>query len=482
MGGGFLRTAQSRFDAQTLGPPVAGQITLGQGTFDRVPAGHVVEERFLSGTASRYGAAAPLGADGRWTLIAAEDAEFTTRLVIVRPDVASQFNGSVVVEWLNVSGGTDTAPDWTYLHRELVRGGYAYVGVSAQKGGLYEGAAALPGVLPAKIADPVRYDALQHPGDAYAFDIFSHAGKAVRHGSGLMAGLEVQRVIAVGESQSAGFLTTYVNGIDPLVRIFDGFPVHSRFAGAVPLDGAYVAGGGPQDQGLATMAVHIRSKVRVPVLTIITETDLMLPLRGYLAARQDDSGKVRTWEIAGTAHADSYILRGALLDYPEAPPESLAALYQPSSDLFGFPLDKPMNAAPQHHYVTQAAPAALDRWVRTGEAPASQPRLGTANSGDGPVLHLDENGNALGGVRSPWMDVPTARLSGLGQPMQGFAFLFGTTEAFTAEELQHLYPGGKADYLARFTAALNKAIAAGVILAADRQEVLALAEYLYPGG
>ena len=375
MGGGFLRTAQSRFDAQTLGPPVAGQITLGQGTFDRVPAGHVVEERFLSGTASRYGAAAPLGADGRWTLIAAEDAEFTTRLVIVRPDVASQFNGSVVVEWLNVSGGTDTAPDWTYLHRELVRGGYAYVGVSAQKGGLYEGAAALPGVLPAKIADPVRYDALQHPGDAYAFDIFSHAGKAVRHGSGLMAGLEVQRVIAVGESQSAGFLTTYVNGIDPLVRIFDGFLVHSRFAGAVPLDGAYVAGGGPQDQGLATMAVHIRSKVRVPVLTIITETDLMLPLRGYLAARQDDSGKVRTWEIAGTAHADSYILRGALLDYPEAPPESLAALYQPSSDLFGFPLDKPMNAAPS---TITSRRRRRPRWT-DGSGPGRRPRRSHAS-------------------------------------------------------------------------------------------------------
>ena len=44
-----------------------------------------------------------------------------------------KFNGTVVVEWLNVSGGVDAAPDWTFAHTELIREGYAWVGVSAQK-------------------------------------------------------------------------------------------------------------------------------------------------------------------------------------------------------------------------------------------------------------------------------------------------------------------------------------------------------------
>lgn len=473
-------TPQVRLHAQTPGHPIAGRITLGEGAFDRIADGYVVEERFLSGTATRYDSRGALGPDGRWNLCRSDKADFTTRMVIVRPEDESAFNGTVVVEWFNVSGGTDAAPDWTYLHREIVRSGYAYVGVSAQKAGLDGGATAVPGVRPVKLADPERYGALRHPGDAFAFDIFAHAGRAIRRNPDLLPGLDVQRVIAIGESQSAGFLTTYINGIDPLERLFDGFLVHSRFAGAVPLDGNYVAGGGAQPAGVATMAVRIREDVAVPVLTVITETDLMAPGRGYLGARQDDALLVRTWELAGTAHADSYILRGAKLDHAETPIGMLAKLFEPSSDLFGHPLEKPMNAAPQHHYVMQAALAALDRWVRSEQAPASQPRLETVVSQDGVVLRLDGNGNALGGVRSPWMDVPNARLSGLGQPMQGFAFLFGTTEPFSEGELRRLYPGGKADYLSRFAAALEDAIAAGVILAADREEILLLAEYLYP--
>ncbi len=50
--------------------------------------------------------------------------------------VALDFNGTVVVEWLNVSGGGDGSPDWFFLHRHLMREGVAWVGVSAQKAGI----------------------------------------------------------------------------------------------------------------------------------------------------------------------------------------------------------------------------------------------------------------------------------------------------------------------------------------------------------
>jgi len=226
---------------------------------------------------------------------------------------------------------------------------------------------------------------------------------------------------------------------------------------------------------LAKMSVRFRTDMRVPVLTVITETDLMAPLRGYLSARQDDSAHIRTWEVAGTAHADSYILTGAALDTGQAPIATLARAFTPTADFFGQKLAKPMNAAPQHHYIMQAALSALDQWVRTGTPPASRPRLAT----DGGALQADAVGNAKGGIRSPWMDVPTSKLSGLGQTTGGFAFLFGSTEPFDAARLAQLYPGGKAEYLRKFETALDAAIAAHNILPADRAEILALAAELY---
>lgn len=474
-------TMSSAVHAQILSAPVPGHITLGQGAMDTLPDDYEVEERFLSGTAKRYESSAAPTEDGQWTLKEAGEAPYKTRLVVVRPKDASKFNGSVVVEWLNVSGGSDGAPDWNYVHRELLRSGYAYVGVSVQKVGLDGGPMAVPGVQPIKLADPARYGSLAHPGDAYAFDMFTQAGRAVKAGArnGLLAGLKIKHVIASGESQSAGFLTSYVNGFDNISKIYDGFLIHSRFAGAAPLDGDYFAGMMGQSASLAKMAVRIRADARVPVLMFITETDLMAPFRGYLPARQEDSARIRLWEVAGTAHADSYILAGAALDTGRAPIAALAKAFTPSADLFGQKLDKPMNAAPQHHYVMQAAMSALDKWVRTGTPPASRPRLETEGAAGAPSLKLDEVGNARGGIRSPWVDVPTSKLSGLGQPMGGFAFLFGSTEPFDAATLARLYPGGKPDYLRKFAGALDKAVAAGDILPADRAEILALAEVLY---
>ena len=479
--GGILMTMSQSGYAQTLSAPVEGRITLGQGMFDSVPQGYEVEERFLSGIAKSYDAAVPPAEDGKWTLREAGTAEYKTRLVVVRPTDASTFNGTVVVEWLNVSGGTDAAPDWNYIHRELLRSGYAYVAVSAQKVGLDGGPIAFPGVKPIKLADPARYGSLVHPGDAYALDIYSQAGQTVKESpqNGLLGQLEPKHVLAFGESQSASFLTSYVNGVDPLDRIYDGFLIHSRFGGAAPLDGDYLAGMQAQSSSLAKMSVRIRSDISVPVLMFITETDLMAPFRGYLTARQEDSQNIRTWEVAGAAHADSYILTGAALDTGKAPISDLAKAFTPSTDFFGQQLEKPMNAAPQHHYAMQAALSQLDRWVRTGTPPASQPRLETDGDDAVASLRVDEHGNAKGGIRSPWMDVATSTLSGLGQSAGGFAFLFGSTELFDDEKLAQLYPGGETEYLEKFEKALDAAIAADVILAADRQEILALARHLY---
>lgn len=459
--------------AQSVMGPLAGRPTLGQRTFDIVPAGYIVQEFFVSGSARAYKWTG--GADG--LAGTAGSAPYVTRIVVVRPDSTAKFNGAVVVEWLNVSAGTDGAPDWTYLHRELVRKGYAYVAVSAQKVGIDGGSISIPGLPPLKKADPARYDALNHPGDAYAYDIFSQVGQTIRGGK-VLGPLVPARMLATGESQSAAFLTTYVNMIDPVSAIFDGYLIHSRFGGAAPLDGDFLSSMATRTDARLT-AVPIRKDVRAPVLMFITETDLMMPGYGYLAARQPDSAHIRTWEVAGTAHADSYTLAAGTVDTGNAPVERLAQAYAPVDAILGMKLSQPMNSAPQHHYVMQAALDALETWVRTGKAPPAGPRL-HVDSSVAPALVLDANGNAAGGIRSPWVDVPTAVLSGLGQDGPGLTRLFGSTRPFDQPTLAGLYPGGVKEYRAKFAAALHSAIGKGFILPEDEEEIMGLAVAMYP--
>jgi hypothetical protein len=122
----------------------------------------------------------------------------------------------------------------------------------------------------------------------------------------------------------------------------------------------------------------------------------------------------------------------------------------------------------------------LDNWVRTGEAaPTAEPLALTDD--DTPALVLDEHGLARGGVRTPWVDVPIARTSGFAPDESAMSFLFGSGEVFDADTVRGLYPGGAADYVDRFTAALDRAIKDRFIVTADRAEILALAEATFPG-
>ena len=184
-----------------------------------------------------------------------------------RPTSPKEFNGTVVVEWLNVSGGLDASPDWTGAHTELIRDGFAWMGVSAQYAGVEGGGALLPIVnLPLKTVDPARYGSLVHPGDSFSYDIFSQAAQAIRHPTGAspLGDLEVKRVIAAGESQSAFRLVTYIDAVHPLAAVYDGFLVHSRGAGGAigaPLSES------PQPSIPVPSPALIRTDLRATVLT-----------------------------------------------------------------------------------------------------------------------------------------------------------------------------------------------------------------------
>jgi len=122
----------------------------------------------------------------------------------------------------------------------------------------------------------------------------------------------------------------------------------------------------------------------------------------------------------------------------------------------------PINDGPGH-WVAKAAISALDAWVRSGIAPSAAPRLQVDAEATG--FEQDAQGNALGGIRSPYVDAPVAVLSGLGQGA-GFCDLFGTTRLFDDAELAALYPDRDA-YTTAIDEATDAAVSAGFLLPAD---------------
>jgi hypothetical protein len=464
--------------------PVPGKATTQFAPYDLSELGYVEEEYFVSGQAQAY---APLGegrGDGRWSLSAVERSGYRTRFVVRRPLDPSRFNGTFIVEWLNVSGGTDAEPDWALMHRHIIRDGFAWVGASVQKAGI-DGGGLIEGENHLKVLSPDRYNTMSHPGDAYSYDMFSQIGRILRDNviGGPLGPLAVARLIACGHSQSAAFLVTYLNAVDPIAAVYDGYLVHGRGATVANVDGSWPRGPMADDSPASDRpTVHpalIREDVRVPVLTLQSETDVAMLGGGQ--ARQPDRDRIRLWEVTGSAHAETYLLVASHADTGALASEELAALLDPTAGLARFPTEVPIASGPQQHYVSHAALARLEEWIRDGTPPPEAPRLESTDDGAGFVL--DQNGIAVGGIRTPWVDVPTATLSGLGQEggAGGMAFLFGTTKRFSTAKLAELYPGGLESYLTCFGDSLDAVVERGFMLEADTAENRALAAAAFPG-
>jgi hypothetical protein len=452
--------------------PVAGAPVLISTFFPLAPLGYEQAEYFVSGMASAYSNVNSLGTDGQWQVAASDQAGYKTRIVVIRPTNPANFNGTVFVEWLNVSAGFDAGPDWGMVHTELMRSGYAWVGVSAQKVGvdaLRDGSAAA--ILPGAVHGD-RYESLGHPGDNYAYDIYSQVAQAIREPgtTGPLGNLEVKHLIAAGESQSAGYMTTYVNALAPLHALYDGYFIHSRFSGSAPLQGEF------RNPTIATPdVVKIRQDLGVPVFVLQTETDSLI--LGSYASNQPDGARFRIWEVAGTAHADLYTFLDNRFDVGTDP--DIAAVVEVAAPIPGIiECTLPVNAGPQH-FVANAAVAALNTWIVDGTAPATAERLEVA--GSPPALVRDDLGNVKGGVRTPYLDAPIATLEGEGQPQPNldeideinienidFCFLSGTTKLLDAAALGALYADNAA-YIEAVNTTTDDAVSKGFLLPADAE-------------
>jgi hypothetical protein len=444
-------------------PTVTGPITGGTtgkpfnaAPIDLASIGYVEEEFFIEGNATAYAFQGNAGSDGVWSVAPSKTAHYKTRMLVRHPSDPAKFNGTVLVEWLNVSGGVDADAEFSFGHVELLRSGFAYVGVSAQAQGVVGGGISLAptaDAVPLVKWDPARYGSLQHPGDSYSYDIFTQAAEVVKHPGSVkvLGNLTPARLIGDGESQSAFRLVTYVDAIAPTHPVFDGFFIHSRSGGSAELVTAGITGniiGGPS-------LVSIRGDLTVPVFQFETETDVLGIVPGLLtpfaSARQPDGDRLHTWEVAGTAHADQY-----LLDYAaqEVPGEEAGAGLGCTN----------VNSGPQH-WVLDTALNEMNAWMTSGTPPATGAPLVLSDAGSG--LAKDTEGNALGGVRTAAVDVPIATYSGQSQPSAGIlCSLFGSTTPLPAAQLLALYPTHD-DYVTKVTMATSAAQQAGFILAAD---------------
>jgi hypothetical protein len=422
----------------TVTGPIRGQPTA-LSAVNLAAHGYIEQEFFVEGTARAYEPVGPLSEDGHWNVQTTTTAPYRTRVLVRRPKDPAKFNGVVETEWLNVSGGLDAAPDWGLGNAELLRGGFAWVGVSAQAVGVN------------RLKDDARYAPLDHPGDSYSYDIYSQVAQAIRRptGTNLLGSrrFKVKTLVGDGESQSAFRMVTYINAIQPQTAMFDGFFVHSRFAVGAP-----VSEGGA---GAIPNPTLVRTDIKKPVLVLESETDVPR----HLPARQPDSAYYRLWEVAGTAHFDEDGLH-ALSGVPKeemavTPPLGCA---------------QRINSAPQR-YIVDTAIHDLARWAGGGPPPPKAPRVAVAE-GPQPTIERDELGLARGGIRLPQVEAPVAELSGEPGGGPGFCSLFGRTTAFDAAQLASLYPSQQ-DYVAKFSKATDALQREGFLLPYDAKEAKA---------
>jgi hypothetical protein len=285
------------------------------------------------------------------------------------------------------------------------------------------------------------------------------------------------------------FLVTYVNAVDHHDQVYDGYLIHGRGSSGVSLDAQMLStennpteGGVSVDSlesavSLFTGRQRIRADVRVPVMTVQSETDLVM--MAGIRGRQADSERSCWWEIAGAAHFDTYGLIASQQDDGSLSPAELALLMRPVDEVFEMKATGLINSGPQQHYVLNAALAHLEEWARNGTPPPHAPHIEN-DTEDELVLLRDDFGIAKGGLRTPWVDVPVAVLSGQASEGEAFLPLFGSTHPFDEARLEELYPGGRSQYLEKFETRLDEAIEGGFILQADRAEILSVAASAYP--
>jgi len=404
--------------------------------------GFVEEEWFLDGTAD---AIDPDGA------VLERDAAYTTRVLVRRPARAEDFSGVVYVEpFHNLNEDT---PAWTSEHRYVTRNGHAWVGLTVNSGTF--GPAGTPrggGVEQLREFDPDRYGSLhllsfEHgptraaPPGPGGFDpelmrwrlaIATAQGHGIAAGllrlleandpASPLAGFTVARLYATGWSQTGLFWQQYLDrGYHEVAPVVDGYLI--------------AVGPGPAHRPVDAVVVNVLSEGEV--------IGTLNP--GFVVADDTDSPRFRGYEVPGTFH------------HWEVKPGALRRPVEGVHDAVHN--DKPW------HVVVHAILDNMDRWVRDGTPMPHAARI--QRDADAPDrVARDDVGNALGGLRNPWVDVPTARYS----PRCTCSPVTGSMVPLTDSELVARY-GDRAGFEAEWSRAVDALVRDRWLLPEDADAV-----------
>jgi hypothetical protein len=430
--------------------------------FDLAAAGYVEEEYLVSGTANVY----DWGVDRTLKVLTA-NAPYTTRILVRRPRAANAFSGAVWVEPLYTPRRWDWPMMWGYLRDGMIARGDAWIGVT------------MPGANLAglKRFNPERYAPLSFASPApdsvcagtqnksdvepgLRWDALSQVAALVKSTASGRP-LSDLRVAAVYLTVQAGDVETYMNAIQPVARVYDGFLARAPFnLTAINRCSPAPPAGDPRQ------AVR---NVGVPVIAVAGEGDLV----NTFAYRREDSDvasdRYRLYEVAGAGHIDRF----AYLGFPTMADQTAAGNAQGTPEWpFNAPCTPPVPLMEESvlRIAYDIALDALDGWARRGVAPKKAPRIEARPDTPGSFgVVFDELGNARGGLRTTYVDVPVAKYVA-SSPGPGNCPEIGHTERFEPARLQMLY-GNFDGYATKVRASIGKLTAEGWLTKPDAQRL-----------
>ena len=443
---------------------------------DLAKAGYVEEEFFVSGTANVYDWAA----NGAVSVVR-PNAPYTNRILVRRPVDPKRFSGTVIVEMMHSPRGLDFPLMWGWIHEHVVERGDAWVGFTMDP----------DAVTALKKFNPTRYAPLSwaNPNPAEAcgaggrgnaapatseseegllWDITSQVGALLKStaASRPLAGLNVQHLYLT--TQDAAHLT-YINAIQPHATLANGKPVYDghlaksgRRAGRIRRCAPTPGNGDPR---------HTIRNAGVPVINVLQEGDVLAGLRERRPDSDEPGDRFRLYEVAGTAHSGVPAYRWStanMKDHAAAGGEVVTRSF--SGAIAPYTLEVPLrdpercrssemvSEQPIVTYTFHSAFANLDEWVRTGTPAPRGARIEVVGEGTPQArIAKDRFGNAVGGVRTPYVDVPIATYHSGHGAGPGCGNNFGYTEPFPWARLDALYGNYKA-YASRMTQAVDRAV------------------------
>lgn len=449
-----------------------------------LPAWDYIEEEFFqSGKANIYDEDA-----SKNLTVTVPDCPYTTRLIVRRPKNVEKFSGNVLIEVLNASANYDIDRDWMLLWRKMVRDGDIYIGITS-KGHAVD---ALKRFDPERYAeinwanptpdregpDTPTFDFLKPYELGLFWDMIVDLAKVLRDDDSEknpLKGFGKKWIYLAGWSQSGSYLARVIHSFAYLPEncrngpLFDGYYNSGSGAGDKVLN-SYVASARVNFGGMPSGKQIIVTKE--PYIAVNTESENRG--FGFWADDADEPNyKFRSWQIPCSSHDTKY----TLIDYYRPMMEDMvkADTIQDWEGVpeNGGPLDSP------YEPIFAAAFKALCDWARLGIPAPHAPRIKTEmtfaptdRTGALVANRKDIFGNALGGIRYPVADCPTASYQSYTERADGsIQMMFGTVKPFGKVLLREMY-GTLEHYRALAEKSTDNAIAKGFILPEDREYMI----------